>query len=68
MYTITNEQVRPDLLSYDIYSDTQYWWPLLLYNDILDINELQTGKIIHYPSLSNLEYLYEQASLLKKTS
>lgn len=63
---ITNEEKRPDLLSYNIYEDTQYWWILLVYNDILDINELTSGKVIKYPSLNSIEYLYERASMLKK--
>lgn len=64
---ITNQELRPDLLSYRIYGDTQYWWLLLKYNNILDINELYNGRIIRYPSLDDIEYMYERASILKKT-
>lgn len=67
-YQITSEIGRPDLISYNIYQDTQYWWLLLLYNNILDINDLQTGATILYPSLSSIEYMYERASVLDKTA
>lgn len=65
---ITKQEKRPDLLSYSIYKDTQYWWVLLLYNHILSVNELVNGKTISYPSKNSIEYLYERASILKKTT
>ena len=65
-YTIQNEVARPDLLSYRLYNDTQYWWALLWYNSILNINDLKTGVAINYFNLSNLEELYMTASLSQK--
>ena len=64
---VSNQELRPDLLSYKIYGDTQYWWLLLKYNNILNINDLYKGRKISYPSLNDIEYLYERASILKKT-
>ena len=65
-YIVKNEQSRPDLLSYSIYNDTQYWWLLMLYNDITDIKNLKTGMTIRYFDLSQLEELYMKASLRQK--
>jgi hypothetical protein len=66
--TITNEEGRPDLISYKLYNSTQYWWIILIYNHILDIQELKTGYTIKYPSLNSIENLYTQASLNEKVS
>lgn len=65
-YIVTNEALRPDLLSYNLYKNTQYWWILMLYNEFLSIDELQTGVTVRYPSQASLESLYEQASIAKK--
>lgn len=68
IYTILNEEKRPDLLSYNLYQDTQYWWILLLYNSILNVNELKSGITIRYPSLTLLEKLYTELSIEQKAS
>ena len=60
---ITTEEVRPELLSFRIYRDTQYWWIFLVYNEILDINQLQPGVILLYQNINYVEYLYEKVSL-----
>ena len=67
-YTLLNEDARPDLLSYHIYKDTQYWWLLLAYNSILDINDLKPRLIVQYPSLDNIEDVYLSASRYRKVS
>lgn len=66
-FTVTIQEERPDLISYEIYDDTQYWWILLLYNKILDISQIKPGLDLAYPDKSNLETLYQNASLLRKT-
>ena len=65
-YTLRAEEERPDLLSYNIYGDTQYWWILLWYNNMLKPQDLKVGTIIKYPSLSSIEQLYMNASLYQK--
>ena len=65
-YTVQNEEARPDLLSYRIFKDTQYWWILLWYNSITNIKDIKTGMIINYFNLSQLEQLYTKASLTQK--
>ena len=67
-YTVLKEEKRPDLISYKLYDDTQYWWILLVYNDILDISNLKSGTIISYPDKAYFETLYQRASLLRKTT
>lgn len=52
------EEGRPDSLSFNIYADTQYWWILMAYNDLSNIQEITNGMTIKYPSLSSLEDLY----------
>lgn len=65
--TVTEEEHRPDMLSYKIYQDTQYWWLLLWYNSILNVNDLVAGLSINYPAQSTIEEFYILASNLKKT-
>lgn len=65
-YTIRTEENRPDLLSYTLYGDTQYWWIIMHYNNLLKPQDLKSGVIIKYPSLSSIEQLYLSASLNKK--
>lgn len=55
---IVNEVQRPDLLSYNIYGSTQYWWILMEYNKLTDPSDLVAGLTINYPTLSQLEELY----------
>lgn len=57
-YKVQNEEGRADLLSFKIYQDTQYWWALLLYNGITEVNQLTSGLTIRYPSLGELENLF----------
>lgn len=64
--TIKTQVNRPDLLSYDIYGDTMYWWLIMIYNDLTSPTELEVGKVIVYPSLSDLETLYFTLSTRQK--
>lgn len=65
--TIKTQVERPDLLAYDIYGDVQYWWILMLYNDLQSPKELVQGLTISYPSLTDLENLYFTLSTRQKT-
>lgn len=58
MFTIRNAPYRPDLISYEIYGDTQYWPFLMEYNHILELEELKIGTQINYFSLEELEDIY----------
>jgi hypothetical protein len=65
-YVIVGEEERPDLLSYKIYKHTQYWWIILLYNDIIEIDEIKNGLVINYPSIDSLEELYFKLKPLQR--
>jgi hypothetical protein len=56
-YTVQGQDSRPDLLSAAIYNDVQYYWILMIYNNILDVDTIVTGLTINYPALSDLETL-----------
>ena len=53
-FTITQKYVkRPDLLAYDLYGESKFWWLFPLYNknSILDpINDFTLGKVIIIPT------------------
>jgi hypothetical protein len=57
VYTVQGEDSRPDLLSYRIYNDPQYWWVLLIFNRKFEFADFKTGDPIAYPSLDSLEDL-----------
>ena len=66
-YKITAyEEKHPEYLSDALYGDTQYWWILMWYNQLLSPNELTIGKEIMYPALGSIEQLYLNASLQQK--
>jgi len=53
--------LRIDLLSYDVYSSSYYWWLLADRNDIIDVGtELYIGRILQVPSLSDYFDFYNK--------
>ena len=52
---VMGEESRADQLSYRIYKDTQYWWIILLFNNIKDPDNLDSGQEIVYPALLEVE-------------
>lgn len=65
-YVVVGEEERPDLISYKIYKHTQYWEILMLYNDIIEIEEIINGSIINYPSIDSMETLYFKLKPLQR--
>jgi len=57
-YVVQTEENRPDLIASRIYGSTQYWWILLLYNDMFSPTELVAGVVLNYPSPTDLSTLY----------
>lgn len=57
-YTIQGEETRPDYISFDIYGTTEYWWVILLYNNLMSADDLKTGMVISCPSLDSLDEFY----------
>ena len=54
-YTVSSMDVgRPDLISYKVYNDKNYWWIILHANNIFDVvNELKANTQIKIPNLSD---------------
>lgn len=59
-FVIQGEEFRPDAISHKIYGSTQYWWAVMIYNDLADINLLTPGLSLKFPSLADLEDAYFQ--------
>jgi hypothetical protein len=59
-YIIVDTPFRPDTFSFDIYGDTQFWWMLMLYNNIIDIRNLPQLTKINYFSLSDLDNMFSK--------
>lgn len=58
LFKVKSEEHRPDQISYRIYDDTQYWWVIMLYNGILDVNDITIGTILKYPDQDELDSYY----------
>ena len=59
VYLVVDSVKRPDNISYDIFNgDTQFYWLLMYYNDILDFQQIALGTEIKYFSLEDLENLF----------
>lgn len=54
------EAKRPDLISYEVYGNTQFWWLIMMYNGIIDFTKIAEGAEVVYPSLADIESLYKQ--------
>lgn len=67
IFVVQAEENRPDLISYKIYKDTQYWWMLMIYNDIVNFEEIPTGTQIKYPSVTDVEDLYFSLKSLERS-
>lgn len=54
-YVITKgSQYKPWLVSDEAYNDSGYWWLIMEFNDIFDIEDFEAGKTIKIPSLTAL--------------
>jgi hypothetical protein len=62
------EAGRPDLISQGIYQNSNYWWILMQYNDIVDVfSELKAGLILQVPSRKDIQnFMKDVAKLIKK--
>lgn len=63
----STQEYRPDLVSWDLYGDTMYWWIILLYNDLTSPTDLKSGTVLVYPALPDLESLYFTLATKQKT-
>ena len=66
-YAVQAEEERAELISFKIYGSTQYWWLLLLYNDLTAWEQLTAGLTLKYPSITSLEDLYFSLNTLENT-
>lgn len=57
-YLISDDAGRADMVSYNVYGDTQYWWLLLTYNNLIRNEELRAGMTINLFSLDDLSNLF----------
>lgn len=64
LYKITDVPFRPDMISFDLYGDTQYWWLVMLYNDEIFLEKLTQGRKLSYFALGDLDRLFYSATRL----
>lgn len=58
VFTVQGEESRPNVVSKKIYGSNQYWWVVLLYNNLIDFRDFVTGDDLIAPSIVGLESLY----------
>lgn len=46
---------RPDLISFDVYGTTQYYWVIMVYNGLQSFTDVKHGMELTYPSLNSLD-------------
>lgn len=63
-----NDAFRADLMSYQIYGTTQYWWILLDYNHLDSPEQLSIGTKISYPSIVSLTDLFQTVNKMTSQS
>jgi hypothetical protein len=60
-------EFQPDLVSYFFYQDSNYWWVLLLYNNMKKLQDFKIGVTINIPNFQDVEnLLIECAHNIKK--
>lgn len=59
-YKVTIEEGRPELVSERIYGlgQTQFWWILMILNELRLPKDLKRGTILRYPTREDLDGLY----------
>jgi len=61
-HTVTDQDTkRPDMISFKIYGQTNFWWIIAKINNIEDLfNDLQEGQILRIPQREDIEDFYLQ--------
>lgn len=56
-FTVSQEYAgRPDTISHLAYRTPEFWWAIMAYNGITDIRDLNGGRIIRIPDLTQLTF------------
>ena len=46
-FVVQGEEGRPDLIAFNALGDVQFWWVILLYNDVLDVDDIVNGDTLN---------------------
>jgi len=62
------EENRPDLISFKCYQNSQVWWILMKYNDIIDpFSELVSGVVLKVPDFKDIQNFQREIKKLKSS-
>lgn len=67
-FEIRTEETRSDIVSQDIYGGTQFWWVVLFFNAILDVEDFESGNILSFPAIADLEDKFFNLKALEVTA
>jgi hypothetical protein len=59
-FKVTVEEGRPEFISWKVYGDTQYFWVLLEYNDLVNTTDLKTGMTLKLFRKVDIDELFFQ--------
>jgi len=63
---VQTEEQRPDLISYNIYGTTQYWWILMHFNAFINIDNFINSVNYNIFSITDLEDMYFSLKSLER--
>lgn len=68
IHTVTSsDKIRPDIISFLKYGSTQYWWIIMMVNNIDDIwNDLEVGDELIIPSMRDIEDFFMRVKNTKR--
>jgi hypothetical protein len=55
---ITNQEYRPDLVSFDVYGMCDFWNILMFYNNIPNVLDINIGLTVNFPKMGDVENIY----------
>ncbi len=63
----SSDKSRPDIISFIKYNSTQYWWIIMMVNNIDDIwNDLDVGDDLIIPSIRDIEDFFIRVKNYKR--
>jgi hypothetical protein len=61
-YVVVEDEARPDVIAHRLLGSTEYWWVLMMYNNLIMPSQLKAGVTIKYPVMDRLETMYGRLS------
>lgn len=67
-YAVQNAEHRPDMIAFRVYNNVNFWWLILLYNNLVYSEELEAGDVLILPSEEDISELYFRLKALETSN